>query len=103
MRKVQTRVQAREAVLILVDEPAGRVAGAPADIVLTTSRPVWHGVADGHGRLEVRRVDIESSGRRIPKPRRAALWLPGPTGTVAAAEPVISTVEPVSAELREAG
>ena len=72
--------------LVLVDEPAGRLAGAPVDVMLTTSRPTWHGVADGHGRLEVRRIDVESSGRRIPQPRRATLWLPGPTGALAAAE-----------------
>src|SRR6187399_2591668 len=55
-----------ETVAALVDEPAGRLAGAPVDVMLTTSRPTWHGVADGHGRLEVRRIDVESSGRRIP-------------------------------------
>jgi hypothetical protein len=86
VRKVQTRVQAREAVLVLVDEPTGRLAGAPVDVMLTTSRPTWHGVADGHGRLEVRRIEVESSGRRIPHPRRATLWLPGPTGALAAAD-----------------
>jgi hypothetical protein len=35
-----------------------------------------------------------SSGRRIPQPRRAELWLPGPGGVVAAAEPLLSA-EPV--------
>jgi hypothetical protein len=83
VRKVQTRVQAREAVLILVDAPAV----TPVDVALITTRPGWHGVADGHGRLEVRRIDVESSGRRIPRPRRTTLWLPGPTGTVSTVVP----------------
>src|SRR6478735_5093347 len=70
---------------------------APVDVMLTTSRPTWHGVADGHGRLEVRRIDVESSGRRIPQPRRATLWLPGPTGALATAtEPVITVADPVA-------
>lgn len=91
VRKVQTRVKAREAVLILVDE----TAGAAADITLRTSNPAWDGIADGHGHLRVRRVEVEASGRRIAGSRRAVLWLPGPTGAVATA---VATDEPVSTD-----
>lgn len=85
MRRVQARVQAREAVLIAVGDPGPLVA----DITMEASTPVWEGVEHGSGRLRGRRVTVSATGRRVPRPRRAELWLPGPDGMVApAAEPV---------------
>ena len=89
LRRVQARVQAREAVLITVGEPGPLVA----DITIEASTPVWEGVDQGWGHLRGRRVTVTSAGRRVPRPRRAELWLPGPDGTVATAE--VPAGEPV--------
>ncbi|MET0578328.1 MAG: hypothetical protein ABW122_06690, partial [Ilumatobacteraceae bacterium] len=53
--------------------------------------PVWEGVEHGRGRLLGRRVAVSATGRRVPRPRWADLWLPGPDGMVAtAASPVVA-------------
>lgn len=89
LRRVQARVQAREAVLLAVGGPGELVA----DVSLEASGAVWEGVEDGWGHLRRRRVTVAASGRRIPRPRRAELWLPGPDGAVAAvAVPAVPTV-----------
>jgi hypothetical protein len=88
IRRVQARVQAREAVLIAVGEPGPLVA----DITMEASTPVWVGVEHGSGRLRGRRVTVSATGRRVPRPRRAELWLPGPDGAVA---PAAEVTEPV--------
>ena len=85
LRRVQARVQAREAVLIVVGEPGP----LSADITMEASSPVWEGVEHGWGHLRGRRVTVSSTGRRVPRPRHTELWLPGPDGTVAEAEPVV--------------
>ena len=84
LRRVHARVKAREAVLVVLGEP-GALA---ADVVMESSAPVWEGVEDGWGHLRGRRVTVEASGRRVPRPRRVDLWLPGPDGGVAAASTV---------------
>jgi hypothetical protein len=85
VRRLQARVQAREAVLITVGPPGP----LSADITMTAATPVWEGVEHGWGRLQGRRVTVSATGRRVPRPRRADLWLPGPDGTVATAEPLV--------------
>lgn len=88
LRRVQTRVQARGTVLVVIgDTPV------TADVVLRTSAPVWERAAHGHGHLDARRLHVEASGRRVPQTRRVALWLPAPTGgvTLAATAPVESS------------
>ncbi|MGP4028288.1 hypothetical protein [Actinomadura sp. 3N407] len=62
----------------------------------------WDGLADGHGRLTGRRVQIVAGGRDAPGPgRRARVWLPAPDGTVKPAEtarpPLELVPEPVAA------
>ena len=74
-------------VLIAVGEPGPLVP----DIALEASTPVWEGVADGWGHLCGRRVTVAATGRRVPRPRRAELWLPGPGGGVAAVEEPLPT------------
>ncbi|MET0143207.1 MAG: hypothetical protein ABW122_10825 [Ilumatobacteraceae bacterium] len=88
-RRVQARVQAREAVLITVGDP-GPLA---TDIRMVASTPVWEGVEHGWGHLRGRRVAVTSSGRRIPRPRRVELWLPGPDGAVATVDPVVHPIK----------
>jgi hypothetical protein len=85
LRRVLARVQARESVLVAVGDPGPLVP----DISMEASTPVWEGVAHGSGHLRGRRVTVAAAGRRIPRPRHAELWLPGPGGVVAAvAEPM---------------
>jgi hypothetical protein len=88
LRRVQTRVQAREAVLIAIGE-RGRLA---FDMTMEASTPRWEGVEHGWGRLRGRLVTVEAAGRRVPRPRRAELWLPGPDGTIAPADPAAPAV-----------
>jgi len=50
---------------------------------LRVEDPVWEGLAEGHGRLTGRRVQVVAEGRDAPgSGRRAALWLPAADGTV---------------------
>jgi hypothetical protein len=91
LRRVQSRIQAREGVLLAVGDPGP----LGADVVMDASRPVWEGVDRGAGHLRGRRVTVVSSGRRIPQPRRAELWLPGPGGVVATAAEPLPSAEPV--------
>jgi len=90
LRRVQSRIQSREGVLLAVGDPGP----LGADVVIEASTPVWEGVEQGAGHLRGRRVTVVSSGRRIPRPRRAELWLPGPDGVVAAVDPA-AVPEPV--------
>ena len=91
LRRVQARVQAREAVLIVV----GDHRHLAADITMEASSPVWVGVEHGWGRLRGRRVTVTATGRRVPRPRRAELWLPGPDGAVAPAAEPVAVLHPV--------
>ena len=84
-RRVQSRLRAREAVMIAL----GRPGSVSVDTELAAADPQWEGVADGWGYLRGRRVMVTSSGRRVPRPRHASLWLPGPDGKVAAVDETV--------------
>ena len=90
-RRVQARMQAHEAVLITLGSPGP----FSVDVELDAGDPHWEGVAAGTGYLRGRRVAVSSSGRRVPRPRRVSLWLPGVNGTVAVAE-TLSEVVPLA-------
>lgn len=83
LRRVQSRIQAREGVLLAIGDPGP----LGVDVAMEAAPPVWEGVGHGEGHLRGRRVTVVASGRRIPRPRRAELWLPGPGGGVATLEP----------------
>jgi hypothetical protein len=87
-RRVQARVKAREAVLLVVGDPPA------ADVVMEASAPVWEGVEHGWGHLRGRRVTVEASGRRVPRPRRAEVWLPAPGGGVSGASAAVAEEAP---------
>ncbi len=76
--RVQARWKARGAVVVVVGRP-GPVSAA---IELGSARARWEGIEPGAGHLRSRRVVVEASGRRTPRPRRAELWLPGPGGVI---------------------
>jgi hypothetical protein len=63
----------------------GGWGGATLRLQVTAS--LWTGLGDGHGHLRGRRVQVVADGRGAGRrPRSAWLWLPGPDGTVAAAD-----------------
>jgi hypothetical protein len=66
-----------------------------ADLSLHVTHSQWVGIGAGHGRLRGRRVRVAVAGRGYGAPPRRAqwLWLPGPDGAVAAAEPPSRTAQ----------
>ena len=67
-RKVVARVQARRAVVVVVD-PARQPAVASAfrpDLALHTTTCQWFGIGDGVGHVQARDVRVEVGGRRMP-------------------------------------
>ncbi len=80
-RRVLQRLRAKAAVLVVLGPPAGV---SPA-IELRCALPRWEGVEGGAGYLRGRRVTVTATGRRMPRPRRAELWIPGPDGRIAPA------------------
>ncbi|MFP5487120.1 MAG: hypothetical protein ACLGHQ_02280 [Acidimicrobiia bacterium] len=82
-RQVRQRLHARGAVLVPVGV-AGHTIGC--DVAVTTAAPRWFGIGPGHGRLVARQADVVVGGRRVPRPVRRTLWLPGPDGRVRLAD-----------------
>lgn len=80
-RKVQARVRSKDAVLVTVGDH--RVV--TGDTELRTSRPTWTW-ARAQSHLLARRLHVEVTGRRVPRPRGADLWLPAERGGIASAE-----------------
>lgn len=78
-RRVHQRIRARGCVLLTT---APGTSGSPlsSDLDVRTVSPQWEGLGVGHGYLRARRVVVEASGRRLPRPRSIDVWLPGPTG-----------------------
>ncbi|WP_433337287.1 hypothetical protein [Spirillospora sp. CA-294931] len=60
---------------------AGPFAWPGTRLRLSVGESSWHGLADGHGRLQGRRARVTAEGNG---PKRAAwVWLPAPDGRVA--------------------
>jgi hypothetical protein len=78
VRRLQARVQSRGAVLLTVGVPS-----LGADLQLTAEGDRWVGLGAGHGVATGRHVALELAGRRMPRPRRASMWLPDTAGQVA--------------------
>jgi hypothetical protein len=80
-RRLAARARERGAVLV----PLGPWS-EPADLRLALTASDWHGLGQGHGHLQSRRVEVLVAGRgAAARERRALLWLPAPDGTIAAA------------------
>lgn len=82
VRRLQARVQSRGAVLLTVG-----VAAFGADLQLHADDDRWVGLGAGHGVATGRHVLVELSGRRVPRARRATMWLPDVTGQIAPMPP----------------
>jgi hypothetical protein len=68
-KRVQTRIQSRRNVLIIVDtarQPALQSVFQP-DVVLHTNTLRWHGIEQGSGYVQSREIGVAVSGRRVPK------------------------------------
>jgi hypothetical protein len=89
-RRLVARVRERGSVLVAV---GGDLPGERSPLRLTVTSSTWQGLGDGWGHLQGRRVAVEAGGRGdAVRARRAELWLPGPDGTVAVAEPVAEPI-----------
>jgi len=68
-RSIQTRIQARRNVLVLVEtsrHTTPRSVFKP-DVVLHTATTSWHGIEHGAGYVQGRHIDVTVSGRRVPR------------------------------------
>lgn len=93
-RRLQARAQARGVVLVVV-HPERSAFGA--DVVLRGEGVHWHGLGQGHGVVQQRRVEVVATGRRLPRPRRTDIvWpLAVPAESVVGHEPVEHGEAPV--------
>jgi hypothetical protein len=83
-RHVEATLRRAGGVLVV----AGDWPGAQVRLWVATQQ--WIGMGTGHGRLMGRRVQVLASGRgAAARPAQRWLWLPGPDGGVAPANPGI--------------
>jgi hypothetical protein len=83
-RRLAARARQQRAVLVVAEAGRGAWPEGP-DVRLTVEDGAWEGVDRGHGHLRRRHVEVVSSGRRSAvRGRRTGLWLPAPSGAVAA-------------------
>ena len=86
-RRLVARLRDRRSVLVQVGWPAGRWPEEP-ELTLAVRRVHWEGIGWGWGHCRARRIEAELTGRRgAGRPRHGWLWLPGPDGRPAVAEP----------------
>lgn len=93
-RRLVARLQARGA--LLVTTGAGEIGVAPevfgADLRFDTTAAAWQGLGAGHGVAQARCAGVQLSGRRVPRPRHAELWLPNADGEVSSVAVVAPAV-----------
>ena len=81
VRRLAARARSRDAVLM----PYGDWPGA--DVRVRAGSGTWDGIGPGTGRLQARRVTVDSDGKgTAARPRHADLWLPARGGGI---EPVV--------------
>lgn len=68
-RRIQTRIQARRNVLVLVETSRHATPRSifQPDVVLHTATTQWHGIEHGAGYVQSRHIDVTVSGRRVPR------------------------------------
>ena len=93
-RKLAAALRRSGGVLIV----AGDWEGAQARLLVMSQE--WTGIGAGHGRLRARQVRVVADGRgAAARPRTQWLWLPGPDGSVSAADRLAVTEQ----DRRDAG
>lgn len=79
-RRLQTRVMARQAVLIVVDLPAlssvGEASVFASDIDVHANTVSWSGIERGAAHITQRTVQVRVNGRRCSSPREQTITLP---------------------------
>src|SRR5580698_642855 len=97
-RRIEATVRRFGGVLVV----AGEWDGAQAR--LSIAQQEWTGIGTGHGRLRARRVQVVADGRGgAVQPRTQWLWLPGPDGSVTAADQTKAARDPFWPEIRSTG
>lgn len=92
-RRVQSRLQTRGAVLILI----GPSSAWSPELSFEAVPFAWEGIGEGHGRLLARRVRVVLDGRRAGRRVERDYWLPGPDGGIEeAVAPAIPLRTPVA-------
>ena len=95
-RRLSARLQQRGAVMFTVAGVGGAPGPFGADLRFVATDTAWQGLGEGHGVARGRRVSVQLDGRRVPRARRAELWLPTADGAV---EAVSFTVAPLPVTL----
>ncbi|HEX2052445.1 MAG TPA: hypothetical protein VHJ78_01795 [Actinomycetota bacterium] len=99
-RRLGMRTRERKAVLLPVASGLkGRPWNEAADVRLTVGHVRWQGIGWGYGRLAARQVEVETGGRRSPRPYRTVLWLPDERGGIRAEESGVREIGRHPAEL----
>ena len=80
VRRLQARAQSRGVVMLTVGASA-----LGADLQINAGDGTWMGLGNGHGVASGRRLVVEVGGRRVPRPRRATMWLPDANGSIVGA------------------
>ena len=79
-RRLQTRVMARQAVLIVVDLPAlssvGEASMFASDVDVHATTVAWSGIERGAAHITQRTVQVRVDGRRCSSPREQTITLP---------------------------
>jgi hypothetical protein len=97
-RRIEATVRRFGGVLAVAGEWDG------AQTRLSIAQQEWTGIGTGHGRLRARRVQVVADGRGgAAQPRSQWLWLPGPDGSVAAADQTKAVRDPFWPEIRSTG
>lgn len=79
-RRLRARARDRAVVLVVLVEHRDEWP-TPATVALEVDAAAWL----AEGRLSARRAEVRATAQGTERPRRLALWLPGPQGVVAAA------------------
>ena len=79
-RRLQTRILARQSVLIVVDMPALPLLGSPdvfaSDLDVHADTVAWSGIERGGSHITQRTVNVCVEGRRCAAPREETITLP---------------------------
>jgi len=79
-RRLQTRILARQSVLIVVDMPALPSLGSPdvfaSDLDVHADTVAWSGIERGGSHITQRTVNVRVAGRRCAAPREETVTLP---------------------------
>jgi hypothetical protein len=97
-RRIEATVRRFGGVLVVAGEWDG------AQTRLSVTQQEWTGIGTGHGRLRARRVQVVADGRGgAARSRSVWLWLPGPDGSVTAADQANTARDPFWPEIRSTG